>query len=205
MLETGNSGLLDASQDRLRDANITREVNLDDPKIPSSVPQKPLIHSLLYNCLALVIIFTLCLYGLGVVGLYLRWFVLEAPPSDTPTPLIVTVIMPAEPGSEQEPIIITVVATRPPDPNKPATATLEPTPTQWWPPPTATDTPPPVGPGTDITETLPAGEPTATQVIPTVPDEAETATEQPETIGEVPQPTLSPVPPQSRTSATPPF
>ena len=163
------------------------------------------LRSLLYNCLTLVVIFTLCLYGLGVVGLYMRWFILEAPPSDTPTPLLVTVIMPTEPGTEQEPIIITVIATRPPDPNRPATTTLEPTPPQWWPPPTATDTPLPIAPGTDITETLSTGEPTAIQVTPTVPDETETAAEQPGATVEGPQPNLSPIPPQFETSATPPF
>lgn len=91
------------------------------------------IRPLFYNCLTLVVIFTLCLYGLGVLGLYLRWFVLEAPPADTPTPIIVTVVLPTRPGEKQPPIIITVIATRAPEHLKPATATLEPTPTQWWP------------------------------------------------------------------------
>jgi len=94
---------------------------------------RSLIRPLFYNCLTLIVIFTLCLYGLGVVGLYLRWFVLEAPPANTPTPIIVTVVLPTFPGDAQPPIIITVVATRPPDHHRPPTATLEPTPTQWWP------------------------------------------------------------------------
>lgn len=145
-----------------------------------SIPQKPLKRSLLFNCLTLVVIFTLCLYGLGVVGLYLRWFVLDASPSGAPEPYVITVVLPTAPGEEQEPIIVTVVASRPPDPNRTATSTLEPTPTQWWPPPTATSTQSPVAPGTGITETLRTGEPTGIQVIPTVPDESETATVQPE-------------------------
>ena len=118
---------------------------------------------LFLNCLTLIVIFTLCLYGLGVVGLYLRWFVLEAPPLPPAPPVIVTVVLPADPGTE--PIIITVVVTQPP-PQGPPTATLEPTPTQSWPwsgpapengqtvtlpmtgpPPWPTATPAPVVPG----------------------------------------------------------
>lgn len=53
--------------------------------------------------------------------------------ADTPTPIIVTVVLPTQPGDEQPPIIITVIATRAPDHHRPPTATLEPTPTQWWP------------------------------------------------------------------------
>jgi hypothetical protein len=104
---------------------------------PVSVPTQPrparprsLVRLLLLNCLTLIVIFTLCLYGLGVVGLYLRWFVLEAPPLPPAPPAIVTVVLPADPGTEQ--IIITVVVTQPPPQGTP-TATLEPTPTQSWP------------------------------------------------------------------------
>lgn len=102
-------------------------------RVSSRAPVKSLFRPLFYNCLTLIVIFTLCLYGLGVVGLYLRWFVLEALLADTPTPIIVTVVLPTQPGDEQPPIIITVIATRAPDYHRPPTATLEPTPTQWWP------------------------------------------------------------------------
>jgi hypothetical protein len=103
---------------------------------PSSVPSQPrparprsLVRLLFINCLTLIVIFTLCLYGLGVAGLYLRWFVLESPPPPAP-PVIVTVVLPSDPGTEQ--IVITVVVTQPPPQGTP-TATLEPTPTQSWP------------------------------------------------------------------------
>jgi len=111
-----------------------RENALTNSRDSSNVLVKSFIRPLFYNCLTLIVIFTLCLYGLGVLGLYLRWFVLEAPPVDTPTPIIVTVVLPTRPGEEQAPIIITVIATRAPDHYRPPTPTLEPTPTQWWPP-----------------------------------------------------------------------
>ncbi|GEM_PF-7080059 len=110
-----------------------RETTLTSSSVSSRAHVKSLIRPLFYNCLTLIVIFTLCLYGLGVVGLYLRWFVLEALLTDTPTPIIVTVVLPTQPGDEQPPIIITVIATRAPDHHRPPTATLEPTPTQWWP------------------------------------------------------------------------
>lgn len=103
---------------------------------PASAPTQPrparprsLARLLFINCLTLLVIFTLCLYGLGVVGLYLRWFVLESPPPPAP-PMVVTVVLPSDPGTEQ--IVITVVVTQPPPQGTP-TATLEPTPTQSWP------------------------------------------------------------------------
>ncbi len=100
----------------------------------ASAPPRParprsLVRLAFINCLTLLVIFTLCLYGLGVVGLYLRWFVLEAPRPPA-VPVVVTVVVPSDPGTEQ--IVITVVVTQPPPEGTP-TATLEPTPTQSWP------------------------------------------------------------------------
>jgi len=132
---------------------------IGSPESPFA-PRRSLVRPVFFNCLTLVVIFTLCLYGLGVVGLYLHWFVLNAAPTETPTPIIVTIVMTAEPGSEQEPIIITVVATRPPDNSRPPTATLEPTPTQWWPPakPTEGATPVAATPGpADLGDTTATG------------------------------------------------
>jgi hypothetical protein len=99
------------------------------PPQPRPARPRSLVRLLFINCLTLLVIFTLCLYGLGVVGLYLRWFVLESPPPPAP-PVVVTVVLPSDPGTEQ--IIITVVVTQPPPQGTP-TATLEPTPTQSWP------------------------------------------------------------------------
>ena len=80
---------------------------------------------------------------------------LAAVPTEIPTPIIVTVIMTAEPGTDQEPIVITVVATRPPDNSRPPTATLEPTPTQWWPQATPADEPTLISPA-NTRESTPA-------------------------------------------------
>jgi hypothetical protein len=102
---------------------------LSAPTQPGPARPRPLVRILFVNCLALIVIFTLCLYGLGVVGLYLRWFVLESAPPPAP-PVIVTVVLPSAPGTEQ--IVVTIVVTQPPPQGTP-TATLEPTPTQSWP------------------------------------------------------------------------
>jgi hypothetical protein len=102
---------------------------LNAPNQPRQTRPRSLVRPLLINCLTLIVIFTLCLYGLGVVGLYLRWFVLESPPPPAP-PVVVTVVLPSDPGTEQ--VVITVVVTHPPPKGTP-TATLEPTPTQSWP------------------------------------------------------------------------
>ena len=156
----------------LRESDSARESTvIGSPESPFAL-RKSFIRPVFFNCLTLVVILTLCLYGLGVVGLYLHWFVLEATPTETPTPIIVTVIMTAEPGSNQEPIIITVVATRPPDNSRPPTATLEPTPTQWWPPATPTEEPAPTVSGAGETDAPPDG---SAETTPSPPETADFA------------------------------
>ena len=119
---TGNSVPPDRPSDR--------DAILSDPKKRTPKSARSLVRPVFFNCVTLIVIFTLCLYGLGLVGVYLRWFILEAPLPNTPTPLVVTVIMPADPGTVK-PIIITVVITRQVEGRFP-TRTLEPTPTQSW-------------------------------------------------------------------------
>lgn len=118
---------------------------------PLGRPKRSVIRPVFLNCVTLIVILTLCLYGLGLVGLYLRWFVLDAPRT-IPTPVIVTVVLTPEPGTV-EPVIITVVVT-PEVPAGTPTTTLEPTPTQSWPAPAPEDalatpypmsSPPPLG------------------------------------------------------------
>lgn len=178
---------------------------IGSPESPFA-PRKSLIRPVFFNCLTLVVILTLCLYGLGVIGLYLHWFVLEATPTETPTPIIVTVIMTAEPGSDQEPIIITVVATRPPDNSRPLTATLEPTPTQWWPPATPTaESAPPVS-GVDGTNTPSADAPESFPSLTSVADPADSSPDQNGTSTASALPSVQPLfTPPAEGLATPPF
>jgi hypothetical protein len=114
------------------ETNLARAEQLNIPSKPAGIRPKRLIRHLSFNCLTLIVIFTLCLYGLGLVGLYMRWFILDASPAAIPSPIVITVVLPAEPNTEQ--VIVTVVVT--PTPDGVVTATLEPTPTQSWPSPT---------------------------------------------------------------------
>lgn len=139
--------------------------------MPSPKFLRPFVRPAFYNCVTLIVIFTLCLYGLGVVGLYLRWFILENQLQDTPTPIIVTVVMPGDEDTDE--IIVTVVVTPPPTPDKTATPTLEPTPTQWWPSPTPTPLfepeLPPVGHTPDAAPATTSVIPLATWVLDATP------------------------------------